>query len=72
MFARYRIATREKEFNPITKSGKLFQQYLVDTEIKREKDVINYLRYQLQPTKRVDKCSSLKANLEKLAKEMKK
>lgn len=47
-FARHRIHVRNLGFNIITKSKKLFQQYLVDLYVRIEKLRLDYLRLNQQ------------------------
>ncbi|XP_058809854.1 uncharacterized protein LOC131675045 [Phymastichus coffea] len=44
-YTRYRIADRANEFNPIIRGRRLFQQYVVDSYVKIEKDRIQYCKH---------------------------
>ncbi|XP_043479916.1 uncharacterized protein LOC122509746 [Leptopilina heterotoma] len=41
-FIKYKIAIRDKEFNPFLHGGRLFQQWLVDNAVKNEKDKLSF------------------------------
>ncbi|XP_058791046.1 uncharacterized protein LOC131664174 [Phymastichus coffea] len=43
-YTKYRVAIRENEFNPIIKGRRLFQQWVVDSYVKIERDRIEYCK----------------------------
>ncbi|XP_058810553.1 uncharacterized protein LOC131675552 [Phymastichus coffea] len=43
-YTKYKIAIREDEFNPIIRGRRLFQQWVVDSYVKIEKDRIQYCK----------------------------
>ena len=55
-YTRYRIAIRD-DFNPVILGRRLFQQYLVDSYVKIERDRINYCKFNQEKLRRDSYCN---------------